>query len=58
MELVPEDEIETSTQGGSSSSVDRRAKKVGWTSWFNCCVRVLYLTLRILSPSSLDPFNF
>ncbi|XP_049372634.1 PP2A regulatory subunit TAP46 [Solanum verrucosum] len=28
MELVPEDEIETSTQGGSSSSVDRRAKKI------------------------------
>lgn len=30
MELVPEEEIETSTQGGANSSVDRRAKKVGW----------------------------
>ncbi|CAN4089758.1 unnamed protein product [Withania somnifera] len=28
MELVPEEEIETSTQGGSSSFVDRRAKKI------------------------------
>ncbi|MCD7459837.1 PP2A regulatory subunit tap46 [Datura stramonium] len=28
MELVPEDEIETSTQGGASSFVDRRAKKI------------------------------
>lgn len=28
MELVPEEEIETSTQGGANSSVDRRAKKI------------------------------
>lgn len=28
MELVPEDEIETSSQGGASSFVDRRAKKI------------------------------
>ncbi|KAK4380720.1 hypothetical protein RND71_002582 [Anisodus tanguticus] len=28
MELVPEDEIEPSTQGGASSFVDRRAKKI------------------------------
>lgn len=29
MELVPEDELETFTQGGPNSFVDRRAKKVG-----------------------------
>lgn len=28
MELVPEDELETSTQGGPNSLVDRRARKV------------------------------
>ena len=28
LELVPEEEIETSTQGGANSSVDRRAKKI------------------------------
>lgn len=28
MELVPEDELETSAQGGQSAVIDRRAKKV------------------------------
>lgn len=28
MELVPEEELETSTQGGPNSFADRRAKKV------------------------------
>ena len=29
MELVPKEELETSTQGGPNSLVDRRARKVG-----------------------------
>lgn len=29
MELVPEEEMETSKQGGANAFADRRAKKVG-----------------------------
>lgn len=38
MELVPKEELETSTQGVPNSLADQRARKVGLISFLNCSI--------------------
>lgn len=48
MELVPEEELETSAIGGPNSNVDRRAKKV----------TVVYLYIETSGWMDLEAFNY